>query len=55
MDKKLIQVVLSIRSITRKGALEIVKYHFKRNQIAYQSHRKRKIAFAKELGVKVSL
>ena len=55
MAKKLVQVVLSTRSITRKGALDIVKYHFKRNQIAYQSHRKRKIAFAKGLGIQVSL
>jgi len=55
MAKKLVQVVLSIRSITRKGALDIVKYHLKRNHTAYQSHRKRQIAVAKKLGVQVSL
>jgi len=55
MAKKLVQVVLSIRSITRKGALDIVKYHLKRNHIAYQSHRKKQIAVAKKLGVQVSL
>lgn len=55
MAKKLVQVVFSIRSITRKGALEIVKYHLKRNNIAYQSHRKRQVAVAKKTYAHVSL
>jgi len=40
MAKKLVQAVLPIHSITRKGVLDIVKYHLKRNYIAYQSHKK---------------
>ncbi|WP_035241700.1 hypothetical protein [Desulfobacter vibrioformis] len=55
MAKKLLQAVLPIHSITRKGVLDIVKYHLKRNYIAYQSHRKKQIAVAKKLGVLVSL
>ncbi len=55
MAKKLVQVVLPIRSMTRKGALEIVKYTLKRNYTAYQSHRKKQITIAKRLGVQVSL
>lgn len=55
MAKKLVQVVFSIRSITRKGALDIAKYHLKRNHIAYQSHRKRRVAVAKKLCAHVSL
>ena len=55
MAKKLVQAVLPIRSITRKGALEIVKYTLKRNHTAHQSHRKKQIAIAKKLGIQVSL
>ncbi|WP_033397936.1 hypothetical protein, partial [Desulfobacter curvatus] len=55
MVKKLVQVVLSINSFTWKGAINMIKYHLKRNDIAYESHRKRTMALAKELGVQVSL
>ena len=55
MAKKLVQAMLPIRSMTRKGALEIVKYTLKRNYTAYQSHRKKQITIAKRLGVQVSL
>lgn len=55
MAKKLLQVVLSINSFTWKGAIDMIKYHLKRNDIAYESHRKRKIALAKELDAQVSL
>lgn len=55
MAKKLLQAVLPIRSMTREGASKIVKYTLKRNHIAYQSHRKKQVAIAMELGVQVSL
>jgi hypothetical protein len=55
MAKKLVQVVFSISSFTWKGAINIIKYHLKRNEIAYESHRKRKMARAKELHAQVSL
>ena len=55
MAKKLVQVVLSISSFTWKGAINLIKYHLKRNEIAYESHRKRKMAIAKEIDVQVSL
>lgn len=55
MTKKLLEVVLPLRSLTRKGALEKIKYIFKRNNIAHQSHRKKQVAIAKELGVQMSL
>jgi hypothetical protein len=55
LAKKLIQTVLPIRSLTREGALIIVKYHLKRNYKAYQSHRKKQIAIAQNLNIQVSL
>jgi hypothetical protein len=55
MTKKLLEVVLPIRSLTRKGALEKIKYILKRNSIAHQSHRKKQVTIAKKLGVQMSL
>jgi len=55
MTKKLLEVVLPLRSLTRKGALEKIKYIFERNNIAHQSHRKKQVSIAKELGVQMSL
>ena len=55
MTKKLLEVVLPLRSITRKGALEKIKYILGRNNIAHQSHRKKQVTIAKKLGVQVSL
>jgi hypothetical protein len=55
MAKKLLQTVLPIRSLTHKGALSIVKYYLKRNDKAHQSHRKKQIIIAQNLGVQVSL
>lgn len=51
MAKALVQAVLPIRSLTRKGVQEIVKYHLKRNETARQSHRKKQIAIAQSLGI----
>ena len=53
--KKLLEVILPLRSITREGAVEIIKYIVKRNHIAHQSHRKKQVALAKLLGTQVSL
>ena len=53
--KKLLEVVLPLRSITREGAVEIIKYVLKRNHIAHQSHRKKQVVLAEKLGVQVSL
>ncbi len=39
--------MLPLRSIDRAYALEIVRYHTKRNFIAYESHRKKRVALAK--------
>ena len=55
MAKKLVQVVLSISSFTWKGTINMIKYHLKRNDIAYKSHRKRNMALAEKLNVQVSL
>ena len=55
MAKKLLQIVLPLHSMTRKGALEIVKYTIKRNSIAHQSHRKKQVALSEKLGVQLSL
>jgi hypothetical protein len=38
-----------------KGALKIVKYHTRRNHEAYISHRKKAVAKAKALKIKLSL
>jgi hypothetical protein len=55
MTKKLLVVVLPLRSLTRKRALEKIKYLLKRNNTAHQGHRKKQVAIAKELGVQMSL
>lgn len=55
MAKKLVQTVLPIHSLTHRGALVIVKYQLKRNNTARQSHRKKQIAIAQDLNIKVSL
>ena len=53
--KRLIASVLPLNSLTPQGAIEIVQYHIKRNDIAYKSHRKNAIEQAQELGVNMSL
>ncbi|MCD6186223.1 MAG: hypothetical protein J7K84_10665 [Deltaproteobacteria bacterium] len=55
MAKKLLQVILPLHSITQKGALEIIKYTIKHNNIAHQSHRKKQLNIAKKIGVQLSL
>lgn len=53
--KKLLEVILPLRSVTRAGTLMIIEYIVKRNYAAYQSHRKKQVALAEKLGVQVSL
>ena len=48
-------VVLPLRSLTKQYALEILRYHTHRNFIAYQSHRKKRLAEANRLMGKASL
>ncbi len=55
MAKKLLEVVLPLRSLTKKGAIEILKYTLKHNYVTYQSHRKKQVALAQRLKVQVSL
>ncbi len=45
--KKLVQVVLLLSYFTWKEAINMIKYHLKCYGIAYESHRKRKVAFIK--------
>ncbi len=51
MAKMLVQAVLPIRSLTRKGVQEIVSYYLKHNETARKSHRKKQIAIAQSLGI----
>lgn len=53
--KRLIASVLPLNSLTPQGAIDIVKYHIKRNDIAYKSHRKKALEIAQELEANVSL
>jgi hypothetical protein len=53
--RKLVAAMLPYNSIERAYALELLKYHTDRNCIAQKSHRKRVIAEAILLKIKVSL
>jgi hypothetical protein len=53
--RRLVAALLPYRSVDRFYALEIVKYHTTRNYTAQKSHRKRAIAEAILLKVKMSL
>jgi hypothetical protein len=45
----LIAAVLPLRSLELRGALEIVSYHLRRNDIAYRSHEKKANRCAKPM------
>jgi len=47
--------VLPLASMNIKEALAIVRYHTKRNFVAYQSHKKKNLMKAEMLSVNVSL
>jgi hypothetical protein len=53
--RKLLSVVLPLRSLSVEGAMEIVQYHLRRNLIAYTSHRKKKVKLAKIYDIDLSL
>jgi hypothetical protein len=53
--QKLIATVLPLASIDTKEALKIVRYHTKRNFIAYRSHRKRHLMQAEIILSNMSL
>ncbi len=48
---RLIVAVLPHRFLSIQGVIEIVIYHTRRNDIAYKSHRKKRLAMAKALKI----
>jgi hypothetical protein len=48
---RLVITVLPLRSLTFQGAIEMVRYHTRRNDIAYKSHRKKHLALAKAIKI----
>jgi hypothetical protein len=50
-----VAAVLPLRSLDLKYAIEIIRYHTRRNDVAYKSHRKKRLAQAKTLKLKVPL
>lgn len=48
--RAIVASVLPLRSLTIQGALQIIDYHIRRNDIAYKSHRKKRLKEAKDLG-----
>ena len=55
MARRLMSVLLPMRSLSVEGTMEIVEYHLHRNLVAYESHRKTKLKLAKSLNIKVAL
>ena len=53
--QRLMAAVLPLRTLTVSGAIRIVRYHTRRNHVAYVSHRKKAIAKAKLLKRKMTL
>jgi hypothetical protein len=53
--RRIIASVLPLKSLTPQGALEIIAYHTRRNDVAYKSHRKAVLEVAAALGIKMSL
>ena len=53
--RRLLATVLPMRSLTMKGAIEIVAYHLKRNLTAYESHRKKRKNLAATMNANVAL
>ena len=53
--RRLIATLLPLRSLDKQGALEIVRYHIRRNFLAYRSHRKTRVLRAIRMRAKVSL
>jgi len=53
--QKLVAATFRLNSLTLKGAIKIIKYHTHRNHNAYIAHRKKAVAKAKSLNIKLSL
>jgi len=53
--QRLIAATFPLRSLTLEGTIEMVKYYTQRNHVAYISHRKKGVAKAKALNMKLSL
>ncbi|HAY22559.1 MAG TPA: hypothetical protein DCY27_10420 [Desulfobacterales bacterium] len=48
---RLVVTVLPLHALTFQGAIELVKYHTRRNDIAYKSHRKKRLAVTKMIKI----
>ena len=48
---RLVTAVLPHRSLSLQGVIEIVRYHTRRNDIAYKSHRKKRLAMARAIKI----
>jgi len=53
--QRLVAATFPLNSLTLKGTIKIIKYHTRRNYVAYISHRKKTVAKAKALKRKLSL
>jgi hypothetical protein len=53
--RRLLSIVLPLKSLSVEGAIEIVQYHLRRNLTAYESHRKKRVKLAKFYNINVSL
>jgi hypothetical protein len=53
--RRLLSIVLPLRSLSVQETMEIVEYHLHRNLVAYKSHRKKKVRLAKLYNINVSL
>lgn len=51
----LVAAVLPLRSLNKKEAIEIIKYHTYRNHVAYKSHRKKRLELLENLKIEMSL
>ncbi|VTR70429.1 hypothetical protein DESC_800043 [Desulfosarcina cetonica] len=53
--RKILSLILPLRSLSVEGMKEIIQYHLRRNFIAYISHRKKRVRLAKSYNIYVSL
>ena len=53
--RRLMTLVLPLKSLSVEGAMEIVAYHLRRNLTAYKSHRKKRLRLAKLYNINVAL
>jgi hypothetical protein len=53
--KRLLSVLLPLKSLSLEGTMEIIQYQLRRNLTAYKSHRKKRVRLAKQLNIKDTL